>query len=172
MSKLNNESYLGLRMAMALGSRYLVGEDCHWIGVTWMTREAWVKGVDWSRAAEVDVVDWGFNTFASRSIALSLYWNMTLSVTPYPWALRKFCVHMICGMTSSTLTSSTSIELLCSASDKWRCQSHSLLEGHHPTHVAKDPLIHQLIEPLSWAMRVSGKLFVPCRYFIILINFW
>jgi hypothetical protein len=61
MSKLNNESYLGLRMAMALGSRYLVGEDCHWIGVTWMTREAWVEGVDWSRAAEVDVVDWGFN---------------------------------------------------------------------------------------------------------------
>jgi hypothetical protein len=40
MSKLNNESYLGLQMAMALGSRYLVGKDCHWIGVTWMTREA------------------------------------------------------------------------------------------------------------------------------------
>jgi hypothetical protein len=62
MSKVNNESYLGLRMAMALGSRYLVGEDCHWIGVTWMTREAWVEGVNWSRAAEVDVVNWGFNT--------------------------------------------------------------------------------------------------------------
>jgi hypothetical protein len=49
---------------MALGSRYLVGKDCHWIGVTWMTREAWVEGVDWSCAAEVDVVDWGFNTYS------------------------------------------------------------------------------------------------------------
>jgi hypothetical protein len=55
-------------MAMALGSRYLVGEDCHWIGVTWMTREAWVEGVDWSRAAEVDVVDWGFNNYRRHGI--------------------------------------------------------------------------------------------------------
>ncbi len=49
--------------------------------------------------------------FLSNSIELLLSCNKRFTVTPYPWAIRKYRVQRTMGIMSSTATNSLSVEL-------------------------------------------------------------
>ena len=117
--------------------------------------------------------------FFSRSIMLWLSWNTSLSDTVYPCASRKFQVHRTCGITSSMATSSTSVELFVLSFCHVKVTNATPLPSDMTPPVwllmslctANAPSTHHLMQPLSSALWISGRCFIPCRYFIVHVSF-
>ncbi len=112
--------------------------------------------------------------FFSKRIVLLLSWNKTLSWTWYPWDSMKYQVQQIAGVKSLAPTISDSVEL-------W-VLSFCLVELTMGYPLPKDrlPLLcprmlgwtanaastHHFKMPVLMALRISGSVRVPLRYFI------